>query len=237
MARSDGRNNSQIRPIKVSRNFIKYPEGSVLIESGDTRVICTASIDEGVPHFLKGSGTGWITAEYSMLPRATHTRNTREVSRPKGRNQEIQRLIGRSLRSVIDMSVIGERTIYIDADVIQADGGTRCASINGSFIALYDALNKLVNDGKIISNPISEFIAAISIGIVGGQTLLDLDYSEDSTAEIDMNLVMTQSGNIIEIQGTGERGQFSRKDLDKMLDLAKTGIDQIIKAQKEMLKK
>lgn len=235
--RSDGRKNDEMRLIKITTDYIKYPEGSVLIEFGETKVICNASITDGVPPFLKGTGTGWITAEYSMLPRATHTRNVRESVKGKlsGRTQEISRLIGRALRSVVDMSVLGERTVVIDCDVIQADGGTRTASISGGFVALYSAFEKLVKSGELDKNPIKNFVAAVSVGVLNDEVILDLNYEEDSTARVDMNVVATDSGEIIEIQGTGEESPFSRDVLNKMIDYAFIGINNIIEAQKKAL--
>ncbi|MDI3529424.1 MAG: ribonuclease [Thermoanaerobacter sp.] len=237
MNRIDGREFNELRPIKITRNFNKFAEGSVLIEMGNTKVICTASIEDKVPPFQKGTGKGWITSEYGMLPRATETRNPREVTkgRPSGRTMEIQRLIGRSLRSVVDLDVLGEKTIWIDCDVIQADGGTRTASITGSFIALADALNKLVEKGNIPKIPLKGFVAAVSVGIVEGNELLDLSFQEDSNALVDMNVVMTDKGEIVEIQGTGEGGPFTKQNLTDLLSLAEYGIEQIIKIQKEVL--
>jgi len=235
--RSDGRRNDEMRLIKITTDYIKYPEGSVLIEFGETKVICNVSITEGVPPFLKGSGTGWITAEYSMLPRATHTRNVRESVKGKlsGRTQEISRLIGRAMRSVVDLTLLGERTIVIDCDVIQADGGTRTASISGGFVALYLALDKLVKAGELEENPIKNFVAAVSVGVLNDEVILDLNYEEDSTAKVDMNVVATESGEIIEIQGTGEESPFSREVLNKMIDFAFIGIKNIVEAQKRAL--
>jgi len=237
MNRIDGREFNELRPIKITRNFNKFAEGSVLIEMGETKVICTASIEDKVPPFQKGTGKGWITSEYGMLPRATEVRNPREVTkgRPSGRTMEIQRLIGRSLRAVVDLEALGERTIWIDCDVIQADGGTRTASITGSFIALADALNKLVEKGELQKIPLKSFVAAVSVGIVEGNKLLDLSFQEDANALVDMNVVMTDKGEIVEIQGTGEGGPFSRQNFEELLDLAAHGIEQIIKIQKEVL--
>lgn len=233
----EGRKNEELRKVKITRNYIKYPEGSVLIEMGETKVICTASFSENVPSHKKGTGSGWLTAEYAMLPGSTPERAHREhaAGRERGRTHEIQRLIGRSLRSVVDLDVLGEQAILIDADVIQADGGTRTAAVTGSFIALYDAVSKLLNDGTIKRNPIKEFLAAVSVGIVNGQPMLDLCYSEDVKAEVDMNVVMTESGNFVEVQGTAESKPFSKKDLDELLNLAKTGIFELIRIQKETL--
>lgn len=235
--RVDGRKNDELRKIKITRDFNKYAEGSVLVEFGETRIICTASIDEKVPIFKKGSGEGWVTAEYDMLPRATLTRNTRDrnILKINGRSNEIQRLIGRSLRSVIDFKILGERTITIDCDVIQADGGTRTAAITGGFVALMDACGVLVNNKQISEIPIKDFVAAISVGYVNGNELLDLCYAEDSKATVDMNVVMTASGQIIEVQATGEESPFDRKVLDNLLDLAQKGIENIINIQKNVL--
>lgn len=235
--RNDGRQNSQLREIKIIRNYLKYPEGSVYIETGDTKVICTASVEESVPPHRKGSGMGWVTAEYGMLPRSTNTRMKREASKGnlQGRTQEIQRLIGRALRCVTSMDLLGERTILLDADVIQADGGTRIAAINGCFVALYDAVKLLMGEQKIKLNPIKEFLAATSVGIVGGQVMLDLNYEEDSSAEVDMNIVMTESGKFVEVQGTAEGEAFPKDMFDKMLEEAGKGVQKIIKAQKEWL--
>jgi ribonuclease PH len=239
MKREDGRGLKQIRPVKIIRNYLKYPEGSVLIEMGNTKVICTASVAENVPAFRKGSGLGWVTAEYAMLPRATLERTSREHThgRARGRTQEIQRLIGRSLRAVFDMGKLGERSIYIDADVIQADGGTRTAAISGAFVALKDAVAFLRKERRIDEDPVLENLAAVSVGIIDGVPMVDLAYSEDVKAEVDMNIVMTDSGKFIEVQGTAESNPFSKKDLDEMLALAKTGIQQLIEKQKEVLGK
>lgn len=236
--RIDGRKNDAHRNIRITRNYTKYAEGSVLMEFGDTKVLCTASIEEKVPPFLKGTGEGWITCEYNMLPRSTNTRKPRDISKLKidGRTMEIQRLIGRSLRSVVDLKAIGERTIWIDCDVIQADGGTRTTSINGAFIALVDAVNKIHKETPFQAYPIRNFVAAISVGIVGQEKLLDLCYEEDSHAVVDMNVVMTDEGQFIEVQGTGEERPFSRADLDELLTLAEKGIKQIITTQKNTLK-
>ncbi len=235
MARIDGRANDEIRPITITRNFNKYAEGSVLIEAGDTKVVCTATVDEKVPPFLRGKGQGWITAEYSMLPRATEVRNVRETLRPSGRTMEIQRLIGRALRSVVDLSAMGERTIWLDCDVLQADGGTRTASITGAFFALADAINIMKENNTIEKNPIKNYVAAISTGIVDGEKMLDLRYEEDSRAQVDMNLVMTDEGQIVEIQGTGEAFPFTRQDMDDLMDLAFKGISELIQIQKKLL--
>ncbi|MFA4905339.1 MAG: ribonuclease PH [Candidatus Margulisiibacteriota bacterium] len=233
MSRPDKRKPFDIRTVKLTRNFLKFAEGSVLIEMGDTKVICAATVEEYVPPHKKGSGEGWVTAEYNMLPRATHTRSPREhnLGKVKGRTHEIQRLLGRSLRSIIDLSALGERTVILDADVIQADGGTRTAAITGSFVALYEALRQL----KLKQMPLKEFIAAVSVGIVKGEMLLDLNYEEDSQADVDMNVVMTESGRLVEVQGTAEAEPFSRDQLNQMLDRAGEGIAKLIKAQKEAL--
>src|SRR5512136_385519 len=214
MKRSDGRGADALRPVKITRNYLKHAEGSVLIEMGDTKVICSASVEERVPQFLRKTGRGWITAEYSMLPRSTHTRTARDslTGRGSGRSFEIQRLIGRSLRSVTNLDGFGERTIWIDCDVIQADGGTRTASITGAFVALVDAFRKMVKNGMIEKIPIKDSVAAISVGKVDGEVLLDLDYEEDSRAEVDMNVVMTGDGKFVEIQGTAEGGVFTKKE-------------------------
>lgn len=228
---------SELRPVKITRHYIKHAEGSVLIEMGDTKVICTASVDEKVPAFKKNTGEGWVTAEYSMLPRSTQVRNPREISklRQNSRGQEIQRLIGRSLRSVVNFNLLGERAIVIDCDVIQADGGTRTASITGGFIALVDACKSLVDAGLIEKIPISDFVAAISVGIVNDKEMLDLCYEEDSNAVVDMNVVMSGSGDLIEVQATGEQSPFTRKQMDKMLNLAEKGIKKLLDMQKETL--
>ncbi|MBP2071135.1 ribonuclease PH [Thermoanaerobacterium butyriciformans] len=237
MKRVDGRDPKSLRPIKITRNFNRYAEGSVLIEVGNTKVICTASIEDKVPPFQKGTGKGWITSEYSMIPRATETRTQRESTRGKqsGRTMEIQRLIGRALRAVVDLDALGEKTIWIDCDVIQADGGTRTASITGSFVALVDAMNKLLQKGVISKMPIKSFVAAVSVGIVEDNKLLDLCYLEDCNAHVDMNIVMTDKGEFIEIQGTGEGGPFSKDDFTELLRLAEDGLNKIIEIQKEAL--
>ncbi|MFR9070356.1 MAG: ribonuclease PH, partial [Paraclostridium sp.] len=239
MTRIDGRKNDEIRPVKITRNFTRYAEGSVLIEMGETKVICTASIEDKVPPFLRNSGTGWINAEYSMLPRATHQRKVRESSRGKvdGRTQEIQRLIGRAIRSVIDLSKIGERTIWVDCDVIQADGGTRTASITGAFVAVADAIYSLYEKKQIKTLPIRNFVSAISVGLVNGEHVLDLCYEEDSNAHVDMNIIMTDKGEFVEVQGTGEESPFSRKDLNALLELGEKGNKELIKAQRKALGK
>jgi ribonuclease PH len=234
MTRPSNRDADQLRPITINKNFTLHAEGSVLIECGNTKVLCNASIENKVPHFLKGKGQGWITAEYGMLPRSTHTRMGREAARGKqsGRTQEIQRLIGRSLRAAIDLKKLGENTITIDCDVIQADGGTRTASITGAFIALEDAIKKFMADGLIKKNPIKHYIAAVSVGIYKDKPVLDLDYIEDSNAETDMNVVMDEEGRFIEIQGTAEGEPFSSEHLTELLALAKKGITELIVAQK-----
>ncbi len=234
MIRQDGRGWNKIRKVQITRNYIKYPEGSCLIELGNTKVICTASVEESVPPFLKNSGTGWVTAEYGMLPRSCSTRIKR--GKDSGRTYEIQRLVGRSLRAVTDMSSMGERSIWIDCDVIQADGGTRTASITGSFIALTDALHKLKKDGRISKIPVKDFVAATSVGILNGELILDLNYEEDSKADVDMNIVMTGTGEFIEIQGTAERKSFNKDQMNQLLDLAKSGIDSLMDAQRALLK-
>lgn len=226
-----------MRTVRIIPGFLKHPDGSVLIETGDTRVLCSAMVEERVPSFLKGSNSGWVTAEYSLLPASTETRSPREAARGKisGRTSEIQRLIGRSLRAVVDMEKLGERTIWIDCDVIQADGGTRTASVTGSFVALYLALKKLKDNGTIAEIPLKDYVAAISVGIVEGIPVLDLEYIEDSNADVDMNVVMTGRGDLVEIQGTGEKSVFSRQDLDVLLELAQKGIQELIGLQKNIL--
>ena len=235
--RSGARAANALRPVYIARNYTVYAEGSVLIEFGGTKVLCTASVEEKVPGHKKGSGEGWVTAEYGMLPRATHTRNDREAARGKqsGRTQEIQRLIGRSMRAVVDLKKLGERTIYIDCDVLQADGGTRTASITGAFVALQDAVTKLLADGKLQDTPILDHVAAISVGIVRGTPLLDLEYTEDSACDTDMNVVMTGAGNYVEVQGTAEGAAFSRKEMDALLVLAEKGIQQLVALQQQSL--
>ena len=234
MARSFNRSADQLRPIVITRHFTKHAEGSVLIAMGDTKVLCTASVEERVPPHKKGSGEGWVTAEYGMLPRSTNTRSDREAARGKqtGRTQEIQRLIGRSLRCVVDLKKLGERQITLDCDVLQADGGTRCASITGAFLALHDAVSVLMAKGLVRETPITDFIAAISVGIGAEGALLDLDYIEDSTGETDMNVVMTGAGKFVEIQGTAEGVPFSRGDMENLVGLAEKGIAQLIAAQR-----
>lgn len=234
MSRIDGRANDEIRPITITRNFNKYAEGSVLIEAGDTKLVCTATVDERVPPFLRGKGQGWVTAEYSMLPRATEFRNVRETVRPSGRTMEIQRLIGRALRSVVDLKAMGERTIWLDCDVLQADGGTRTCAITGAFMAMADAFKSLKENNAIDKIPIRNYVAAISMGIVEGEKMLDLRFSEDSRAQVDMNAVMTDEGQIVEIQGTGETFPFTRNDLNELLDLAQKGVFELIDIQKKL---
>ena len=231
--RSDARAFNALRAVRITRHYTVHAEGSVLIEFGGTRVLCTASVEEKVPGHKKGSGEGWVTAEYGMLPRATHTRSDREASRGKqsGRTQEIPRLIGRSMRSVFDLKKLGERTIYLDCDVLQADGGTRTASITGAFVAAQDAVAKLLATGKILQTPILDSVAAVSVGMVQGAPLLDLDYLEDSAAGTDMNVVMTGAGRFVEVQGTAEGAAFSRQEMDAMLNLAENGIRQLIALQ------
>jgi ribonuclease PH len=235
--RIDGRENEQIRPLTITSPYIKYAEGSVLIEVGETKVICTASIEDRVPPFMKGQGKGWITAEYSMLPRATQVRNQRESAKGKlgGRTMEIQRLIGRALRSVVNLNQLGERTLTLDCDVIQADGGTRTTSITGAFVAMVIAVNKLYVNKSIAKFPITDFLGSVSVGIVRDKTILDLCYEEDSKAKVDMNVVMTGQGKFVEVQGTGEEAPFSRQELDEMLTLAESGIQTMIAAQKQVL--
>lgn len=237
MSRPGDRLNDQMRPVQIIPGFLKHPDGSVLIETGDTRVLCSAMVEERVPPFLKNSGNGWVTAEYSLLPASTETRSPREAAKGKisGRTSEIQRLIGRSLRAVVDMEKLGERTVWIDCDVIQADGGTRTASVTGSFVALGLALKKLKDRGVIESIPLKDYVAAISVGIVEGTPVLDLEYVEDSNADVDMNVIMTGSGEFVEIQGTGEKSVFSRQDLDVLLTLAQKGIQELITLQKSII--
>ncbi len=235
--RPSGRTNNQLRPITITRNYTKHAEGSVLIEFGDTKVLCNASVVDGVPRFLKGKNQGWITAEYGMLPRATHSRNNREATRGKqsGRTQEIQRLIGRSLRAAVDLKKLGEFTITIDCDVIQADGGTRTASITGGCVALVDAISHLRKQKRLSNNPLKHLVAAVSVGIYQGEEVLDLDYDEDSVAETDMNLVMTEAGGFIELQGTAEDGSFSGEQLQAMLHHGKNGINELFELQQQVL--
>ncbi|MFN7086441.1 MAG: ribonuclease PH [Burkholderiales bacterium] len=238
VTRPSGRRPDQLRPVRITRGYTRHAEGSVLIEFGDTRVICTASVLDRVPPHLKGRQQGWVTAEYGMLPRATGTRTDREAARGKqsGRTQEIQRLIGRALRSVIDLKQLGERTIHLDCDVIQADGGTRTASITGAFVALHDAVTALLGKQLITQSPVRDFIAAVSVGVHQGVAVLDLDYIEDSQCDTDMNVVMTGSGGLVEVQGTAEGAPFTRAEMDAMLDLAEKGISELVAAQKAVLK-
>ena len=237
--RTDGRKAGDLRPIRVTPGVQKHAEGSVLFELGETKVICAASVEERLPPFLRGSGKGWVTAEYAMLPRATDTRSQREgrTGRVQGRTQEIQRLIGRSLRAVIDLASLGERTITVDCDVLQADGGTRTASINGAWIALWQACSRLAGSGTIPGNPVREPVAAVSVGMCGGRVLVDLDYAEDSAAEVDMNVVMTGSGNLIEVQGTAEGKPFTRGELDGMLEASVRAGKRILALQKEWMRR
>jgi len=233
--RANHRANHQLREIRLTKRYTKHAEGSVLVEFGDTKVLCTASVTPGVPSFLKDSGKGWITAEYGMLPRSTHERMQREAAKGKqtGRTQEIQRLIGRSLRAAVDLALLGEYTIVVDCDVIQADGGTRTAAITGGCLALHDAILHLQNQKQITTNPFIQFVASVSVGIADGLAIIDLDYAEDSNAETDMNVVMTEKGQFIEIQGTAEKQTFSEKELGEMLALAKDGIAELIEVQKK----
>ncbi|GAA0206701.1 ribonuclease PH [Kangiella japonica] len=235
--RPSGRSSNQLRPVTITRNYTKHAEGSVLIEFGETKVLCTASVVDSVPRFLKGKGQGWLTAEYGMLPRSTHSRMDREASRGKqgGRTLEIQRLIGRSLRAAVDLKQLGEHTIYLDCDVIQADGGTRTASISGACVALHDALFTMRQQGKVKTNPLKHMIGSVSVGIYEGSPVLDLDYPEDSSAETDMNLVMDEHGGFIEIQGTAEGATFSGDELMQMLELGKQGIREIFDIQKKAI--
>jgi len=235
--RSNGRRADQLRDVRITRGFTKHAEGSVLVEMGDTRVLCTVSVEEGVPPFLKGKGQGWLTAEYGMLPRATNTRMKREAAdgRQSGRTQEIQRLIGRSLRAVTDLSALGERTLKIDCDVLQADGGTRCASITGACVAVADAVAWCRARGLVTGEPLREFVAAVSVGIVGGVPVLDLDYEEDSGCDTDMNVVMTAGGGFVELQGTAEGTPFSRAEMEALVRLAEGGIRDLVAAQKTAL--
>ncbi len=223
----------ELRPVRITRNYTRHAEGSVLVEFGDTRVLCTASVEENVPPFLRGKGQGWVTAEYGMLPRATHTRGAREAAKGKqtGRTQEIQRLIGRSLRAVIDLAALGERQIIVDCDVLQADGGTRTAAITGACVALHDALAGLVADGALMESPLRAWVAAVSVGVYDGVPVLDLDYAEDSGCDTDMNVVMTNAGGFVEVQGTAEGAPFTRRELDVLLELAEGGIRRLLAAQ------
>jgi ribonuclease PH len=234
--RVDGRKADELRRIKITRNYLKNVEGSAFIEMGETKVICAATVEESVPPFLRGKGTGWVTAEYAMLPRSSAQRIQRERNKVGGRTHEIQRLIGRSLRSIIDMESLGERSVLIDCDVVQADGGTRTASITGAYVALVEALRFIAHKGRIDAIPVTDYLAAVSIGIVGGTPMLDLCYTEDSAAEVDMNLVMTGSGKIVEVQGTAEGEPFSKSELSRLLALGEKGIKALIKKQKDLLK-
>ncbi len=234
MTRIDSRSQTQLRPVRLTVDYLDYAEGSVLIEAGNTRVLCAASIEEKVPPFLEGKGQGWVTAEYSMLPRATHTRSPRErEGRVSGRTQEIQRLIGRSLRAVVDMTKLGSRTITLDCDVLQADGGTRTASITGAYVALHRACSQLVKKGILLEHPVRTAVAAVSVGVVGGVVLLDLCYEEDSRADVDFNVVMTAEHEFVEVQGTGEGGVFSRATMDTLINLAGQGIFELLEIQKK----
>ena len=235
--RPDGRNLDELRPIKITRGFMSHAEGSALIEMGETRVICSASVENRVPRFLVGKRSGWMTAEYAMLPRSTHTRSQRERQSLGGRTQEIQRVIGRALRAVVDLKKLGERTLWIDCDVIHADGGTRTASISGAYVAVADAVSNLLEKRKLKESPIREAVAAVSVGVVRGQPALDLCYSEDSSAEVDMNIVMTGGGKFVELQGTAEGAPFDRDGMDGMIALAEKGIQRIIEVQAEALSK
>jgi len=238
MTRQNGRRPDELRDVRIHKNYIKYAEGSCLIEFGNTKVITTATVEESVPPFLRGKGSGWVTAEYGMIPRSCKQRVQRESSRgkPNGRTQEIQRLIGRSMRTVVNMVKLGERTVWLDCDVIQADGGTRCASITGSFVSLVLALEKLVKDKAIEEIPLSDHVAAISVGMLKGHPVLDLDYEEDSTAEVDMNFVMTGKGKFIEIQGTAEKEPFGKEELNSLMALASHGIKELVAVQKKALR-
>ena len=236
-ARSAQRASDQLRPVRITRGYTVHAEGSVLIEFGHTKVLCTASVEEKVPPHQRGSGEGWVTAEYGMLPRATHTRSDREAAKGKqsGRTQEIQRLIGRSLRAVFDLSALGERTIALDCDVIQADGGTRTAAITGAFVAAQDAVSRLLAEGKLARSPIRGHVAAVSVGLVEGTPLLDLEYVEDAACDTDMNVIMTEAGHFVEVQGTAEGAAFTRKEMDQLLALAEKGIAELVQAQKAAL--
>jgi ribonuclease PH len=237
MPRFENRPADALRPIRITRGFTRHAEGSVLVEFGETRVLCTASVEEKVPPFLKGKGSGWVTAEYGMLPRATHTRGRREAAEGKqsGRTQEIQRLVGRSLRAVTDLAALGERQVTLDCDVLQADGGTRCASITGALVALADAIRFLKDKGLVAGEPLRDHVAAVSVGLVGGEARLDLDYEEDSGGDTDMNVVMTGSGGFVEIQGTAEGEPFTREQMDRLLALAAKGIGELVAAQRRAL--
>ena len=237
LTRPNGRRAAELRPVRIQRRYTKHAEGAVLVEFGDTRVLCTASVEERVPAFLKESGRGWVTAEYGMLPRSTNTRTEREAARGKqsGRTQEIQRLIGRSLRAVTDLASLGQRTVHIDCDVLQADGGTRTAAITGAFVALHDAVDHLLKRKLITASPIRDFVAAISVGIHEGTPVLDLDYAEDSASDTDMNVVMTGAGRFVEVQGTAEGEPFARAELDRLLELAARGISELVVQQRRAL--
>lgn len=234
MPRPDNRKPNQLRPVKITPHFIEYAEGSVLIEMGKTRVLCAVSVEKNVPKWLVGQNQGWLTAEYAMLPRATHTRTPRETT-PGARSQEIRRLIGRSLRAAVDLRLIGENTLNVDCDVLQADGGTRCASITGAYVAVAIALDKMMRAKEASPRALKTAVAAVSVGMVGGEPVLDLNYAEDSRAEVDFNVVMTREGNFVEVQGTGEGATFSRAQLNKILDLAKSGIEELLAAQEQIL--
>lgn len=237
MNRSDNRLNDELRPVKITRNYLMHPDGSVLIEVGNTKVICTAMVEERVPPFLKGTGKGWVSAEYAMIPSSTKTRKSRDINKLKidGRSQEIQRLIGRSLRSVVDLEIIGERTLWIDCDVIQADGGTRTASITGAFVAMADAFYSLMNKKLIEKMPIKAFVSAVSVGMTKGETILDLCYEEDSSADVDMNIVMTNKGEFVEVQGTGEESTFTHNDFMNLISLATKGCQDLYQIQRDAL--
>jgi ribonuclease PH len=237
MTRTNDRPADALRPVRIQRGFTRHAEGSVLVEFGETRVLCTASVEEKVPAFLKGGGSGWVTAEYGMLPRATHTRGAREAASGKqsGRTQEIQRLVGRSLRSVTDLAALGERQVTLDCDVLQADGGTRCAAITGAMVALADAVRWLKARGLVTREPIRDFVAAVSVGIVRGEACLDLDYAEDSGCDTDMNVVMTAGGGFVEVQGTAEGAPFTRQEMDRLLALATKGIGELVALQRRAL--
>jgi ribonuclease PH len=235
MTRRDGRGPGDLRPIRLTRNYVRHAEGAVLVEVGDTRVICTASVEDRVPPFLRNSGQGWVTAEYGMLPRSTNTRTPREAGRTGGRTHEIQRLVGRSLRAVTELPRLGERTVTVDCDVIQADGGTRTAAITAGYVALADAVQALLTSAKITHDPLRDLVAATSVGLVAGTPVLDLDYSEDSTAEVDMNVVMTGGGRFVEVQGTAEQTPFELGQLDALLQLAQRGIARLVDLQRRVL--
>ena len=233
--RVDGRRPDQLRPVSIERGFMQHAEGSALIKMGDTHVICTASVENRVPHFLRGTDTGWITAEYAMLPRSTHTRSQRETQGPKGRTQEIQRLIGRALRAVIDLEKLGTHTLWIDCDVLQADGGTRTASISGAYVAVVDAINTLKNEGEIEEDPLGDSVAAVSVGIIDNTPMLDLCYAEDAIAEVDMNIVMTGQGDFVEVQGTAEGNPFTLDQMQHLIALGQKGISEIAQLQRDVL--